>query len=94
MSILILEIGSLDIFKGEKFRKFRGTFIEPFQFLAISLIVSESLLALWMYEVKDSTDFTEKIVVGSLSIAVLIAVLVVFAVVYWIKRKHDDFKDP
>ena len=68
---------------------FRRLFIGPFQFLAISLIVSESLLGSWMYKVKDYPDFTERIVAGSLSVAVLIAVLVVFCVVYWIKRKYD-----
>jgi len=70
--------------------KARRYFIGPFQFLAISLIASESLLAYWMYKLSDSTNFSERIVVGSLSIAVLIAVLVVFCVVYSIKKRHGD----
>ena len=67
----------------------RHNFIGPFQFLALSLIVSEGLLGSWMYKVKDYPDFTERIVAGSFSVAVLIAVLVVFSVVYWIKKKYD-----
>jgi len=58
----------------------RHNVIGPFQFLALSLIVSEILLGWWMYQVKDSPNFTERIVIGSLSIAVVIAVLVVFCV--------------
>jgi hypothetical protein len=72
----------------------RHNIIGPFQFLAFSLITSEILLGWWMYQVKDFTDFTERIVIGSLSIAVVIAVLVVFCVVYWIKKTHGDFDKP
>ncbi len=72
----------------------RHNVIGPFQFLALSLIVSEILLGCWMYQVKDSPDFIERIVIGSLSIAVMIAVLVVFCVVYWIKKTRGDFDKP
>jgi len=62
----------------------RHNVIGPFQFLALSLIVSEILLGWWMYQVKDSLDFIERIVIGSLSIAVVIAVLDSF------KKFEDD----
>ena len=57
--------------------------------------MSESLLAFWMYGLVFSTNAfdtvnNERIVVGSLSIAVLIAVLVIFSVVYKIKKSHGD----
>jgi hypothetical protein len=73
--------------------KARRYILGPFQFLALSLIVSESLLAYWMsnlFDFTSSTDYYERIVVGSLSIAILIAVLVVFSVVYKIKKHHGD----
>ena len=75
--------------------KIRRYAIGPFQFLALSLIVSEVLLAYWMIKLFDftssnSTDYYERIVVGSLSIAILIAVLVVFFVVYKIKKHRGD----
>ena len=69
---------------------FRRIFIGPFQFLAISLIVSETLLGVWMLE--EAENSTERIVAGSLSIAVLIAVLVVFCVIYYVKRKYDEIE--
>ncbi len=77
---------------GDKVRRYA---IGPFQFLALSLIVSEGMLAYWMTKLFDftssnSTDYYERIVVGSLSIAVLIAILVVFSVVYKIKKYHGD----
>ncbi len=71
--------------------------LKPYYFLIISLIVSEVFLAVWMVYVASSPT-TERIVVGSLSIAVLIAVLVVYCIIYWInmnskiednKMKHD-----
>ena len=68
--------------------------IGPFQFLALSLIASESLLAYWMSKLTDFTipaNHYERIVVGSFSITVLIAVLVIFCVIYYIKKKHGDF---
>jgi len=75
--------------------KARRYAVGPFQFLAFSLIMSESLLAFWMYGLVFSTNAfdtvnNERIVVGSLSIAVLIAVLVIFSVVYKIKKSHGD----
>jgi len=64
--------------------------IGPYQFLAFSLIVSESLLVYWMSKLDDysatNTAFNERIIVGSLFVAVLIATLVVFSVIYWIKK--------
>ncbi len=74
--------------KETKPDKFRRYFIGPFQFLAISLITSEYLLGTWMST--PETSPTEKIVAGSLSVAVLIAVLVIFCIVYSIKKKHGD----
>ena len=76
--------------------KARRYVLGPFQFLVFSLIVSESLLTYWMYRLFDFIDssnptaYYERIVVGSLSIAVLIAILVVFSVVYKIKKSHGD----
>ena len=75
---------------------FRRRVIGSFQFLILSLFVSEGFLIYWMYRIdafSDSTSSTinyERIVVGSLSIAILIAVLVVFTVVYRIKKSHGD----
>ncbi len=57
----------------------------PFTLLAITLVVSELLLGGWMlYKAADSY---ERIVAGSLSVAVLIAFLVVFCVVFKIKTE-------
>jgi len=76
--------------------KFRRRFIGPFQFLIVALSVSEGFLAFWMYKINafsnldNSSIYYERIVVGSLSIAVLIAVLVVFTIVYRIKKSHGD----
>jgi len=58
----------------------------PFTILVISLIISESLLLVWM--LLPTTDSPERIVAGSLSIAVFIAYLVVFCTVYWIKTAY------
>ena len=55
----------------------------PFTILVISLIISESLLVIWMF--LATSNSTERIVAGSLSIALFIAYVVVFCVVYWIK---------
>ena len=68
----------------------RRLFIGPFQFLAFSLISSELLFALWINEVKSNDVFTERIVAGSFSITVLIAVLVIFCVIYSIKKECKD----
>lgn len=65
--------------------------IGPFQFLISTLIISESLLIYWMSLIAKM-ETTERIVVGALSITVLIAVLVIFTVIYWIKKSHGDFK--
>lgn len=75
-------------------RNLRHNLIGPFQFLVLSLIVSEGLLVYWMSKISDNTIPTnhyERIVVGSFSITVLIAVLVIFTVIYYIKKKHNDF---
>jgi len=84
--------------------KFRRYFIGPFQFLAFSLIMSEGLLLYWMSKINAvlnadpitvpisvlDTIYYERTIVGSLFIAVLIAVLVVFSIVYKIKNNHGD----
>ena len=57
----------------------------PFTLLAITLVVSELLLGGWM--LFKATDSFERIVAGSLSVAVLIAFLVVFCVVFNIKTE-------
>ncbi len=57
----------------------------PFTLLAITLVVSELLLGSWM--LYKATEPFERIVAGSLSVAVLIAFLVVFCVVYQIKTE-------
>ena len=82
---------------GENKRdKVRRYILGPFQFLALSLIISESLLVFWISQIVNFTDnapdsmYYERIVVGSLSIAVLIAVLVVFSVIYKIKKSFGD----
>ena len=49
-----------------------------------------------MYEILGRNTpeaYFERIVVGSLSITVLIAVLVIFCVIYYIKKKLGDFDD-
>jgi len=66
--------------------------IGPFQFLAFSLATSQILLGLWMLRTDIVIESDERIVIGSLSIAVLIAVLVVFAVVYSVKKTCGEFK--
>ena len=69
----------------------RRFFIGPFQFLTISLISSEYILWNWM-SISETSGFTERIVAGVFFLAVLIAVLVVFCVVYRMKKKRgDDF---
>ena len=61
----------------------------PFTLLTITLIVSELLLGAWMLSAEAASY--ERIVAGSLSVAVLIAFLVVFCVVYWIKTEFDKW---
>ena len=76
--------------------KFRRRYIGPFQFLIVTLIVSEGFLVFWMYEINafsnldSSSIYYERIVVGSLFIAVLIAVLVIFTIIYKIKKNYGD----
>jgi len=66
-------------------------FIGPFQFLILCLVVSESLLGYWMWIAIDG-EYIERIVIGVLSVAIIIATLVIFCVVYSMKKKSDDFK--
>jgi len=72
-------------------QKLRYYVIGPFQFLLFSLFTSEFLLGYWMLFIAQ--DYYERIVAGSLSITVLIAVLVIFCVIYYIKKNHGDFKE-
>jgi len=58
----------------------------PFTLLAASLIGSEILLGIWMLH--PTVEDTERIVAGSLSIAVFIAFVVVFCIVFWIKAAY------
>jgi len=62
----------------------------PFTLLGFSLVVSEFLLGCWMLFIAE--DNYERIVAGSLSIAVLIAYLVVFCVVYNIKTSYERWR--
>ncbi|MBA4718686.1 MAG: hypothetical protein HRO68_06195 [Nitrosopumilus sp.] len=71
--------------------KIRRYIFGPFQFLVLCLIMAESLLVYWMYQINsliaaNDSIFYERIVVGSLSITVL----VVFSVVYKIKKTRGD----
>jgi len=61
----------------------------PFTLLTIALIVSELLLGSWM--LSAAAGSTEKIIAGSLSVAVLIAFLVIYCVIYWIKTEFDKW---
>jgi len=61
----------------------------PLRLLAATLIVSEILMGLWMLFV--ATEPYERIVAGSLSVAILIAFLVVFCVMYNIKTEFDKW---
>jgi len=65
----------------------------PFQFLILALSVSEILLVFWMSEIDEKLEsaYFERIVVGSFSITVLIAVLVIFCVIYYVKKNNGDF---
>ena len=76
------------------FHDLQHKFIGPFQFLIYSLSISESLLGFWLLRTDIVIESTERIVAGALSIAVLIAVLVIFCVIYWIKKTHGDFNKP
>ena len=67
--------------------RFKHNVIGPYQFLILSLLISETLFGYWMFFTK--TDSTERIVAGAFSISVLITVLVIFCVIYSIKKKHD-----
>jgi len=67
----------------------RRIILGPFQLITGSLIVSELLLGYWM--LSKAEEPYERIVAGSLSIAVLIAFLVVFSVIYYIKKSKGDF---
>jgi len=71
-------------------RDFSYKSLGPFYFLIISLVASEIFLGSWILHVMDNSDRTERIVVGSFFVTVFIAVLVVFCITYWIKRKYDD----
>ena len=88
--------GKREYFKNHIVNPCNHYFIGPFQFLILSLFVSEGFLVYWMYRIdafSDSTNsaiYYERIIVGSLSIAVLIAVLAVFTIVYRIKKSHGD----
>jgi len=64
-------------------------FIGPFQFLIVCLFTSELLLAIWMILIKP--DFYERIVIGAFSVTILIAILVIFCVIYSIKKNSGDF---
>ena len=67
--------------------RFKHNFIGPYQFLILCLLISESSFAYWMYSIKPEEP--ERIVIGTFSLSVLIAVLVIFCVIFSIKKKRD-----
>ena len=67
------------------------SFVGPFKFLILSLVTSQSFFGLWMVLIgNDNESSAERIVIGSLTIVVLIAIVVIFCVVYYTKRKYDE----
>ena len=67
------------------------SFVGPFKFLILSLVTSQLFFGLWMVLIGNDNDSSdERIVIGSLTIVVLIAIVVVFCVVYFTKRKYDE----
>ena len=67
------------------------SFVGPFKFLILSLVTSQLFFGLWMVLIGNDVDSSaERIVIGSLTIVVLIAIVVVFCVVYFTKRKYDE----
>ncbi len=60
--------------------------IGPFQFLAAFFFVSEAIPVYWML-IATNTD--ERYVAGSFSLAVLVAVVIVFCVMFCIQRRYD-----
>jgi len=67
------------------------SFVGPFKFLILSLVTSQLFFGLWMILIGNDPDSSaERIVIGSLTIVVLIAVVVIFCVVYLTKRKYDE----
>ena len=85
--------GKRDYVKNHIVNPCNHYFIGPFQFLILCLVVSESLLGYWMWIAIDGEPY-ERIVIGVLSVAIIIATLVIFCVVYSLKKKSDDFKKP
>ena len=70
--------------------KFHQRFlIGPFLFLVLSLTSSEILLGSWM-SISDFSSYDERVVAGAIFIAVIIATLIIFCIIYWIKRKKDN----
>jgi len=67
------------------------SFVGPFKFLILSLVTSQLFFGLWMVLIGNDNDSSdERIVIGSLTIVVLIAIVVIFCVVYFTKRKYDE----
>ena len=64
----------------------------PFQFLITCLVTSQILLWVWLFMLIENKDYSyERIVIGAFSITDLIAILVIFCVIYNIKKKSNDF---
>ena len=62
---------------------------KPLMLLSFTLIVSEILMGSWMLVI--STEPYERVIAGSLFVAILIAFLVVFCVMYHLKTEFDKW---
>ena len=69
----------------------KGILYRPRIFLAFTLVLTEVLLVMWLYKIIESDNPDERIVVGSFMITTLIAVLVVYCIVYLVQRRYDHF---
>ncbi|PBO84204.1 MAG: hypothetical protein COA77_10755 [Thaumarchaeota archaeon] len=68
-----------------------GILYRPRIFLAFTLVLTEGLLGMWLYKISEGDHYDERVIVGSLMITALIAVLVVYCIVYLVQRRYDHF---
>ena len=61
----------------------------PRIFLAFTLLLIEGLLGIWLYKIIETDNYNERVVVGSFMITSLIAVLVVYCIVYLVQRRYN-----
>jgi len=62
----------------------------PFMFAVIALVITEIFLGIWMVYMEPESD--ERVIIGSLTITIFIAFLVVVVIMYWIKKILDSQK--